>query len=110
MEMAGIHPDTYTYTTLMDAYCKYGEMVKAHELLGEMLDRELQPTVFIKRKKYLEARDLFKEMRKEGLVADREFYYTFIDMTFDEGNTDMTLELCDEAIEKCLVDETNNGN
>ncbi|KAH1075509.1 hypothetical protein J1N35_027837 [Gossypium stocksii] len=45
METAGLHPDVITYATLMDAYCKTGEMDKAHELLRKMLERRIQPTL-----------------------------------------------------------------
>jgi hypothetical protein len=42
------------------------------------------------------------------LTAEREIYNIFIDMNFEEGNMEITLELCDEAIEKCLVDNGEN--
>ena len=62
---------------------------------------------FIKRKKYLEAKSMFDEMRKKGLVANREVYNFFMDMNYHEGNLDLTLELCDEMIEKGIVDKTD---
>ncbi|KAL5759641.1 hypothetical protein ACOSQ2_018479 [Xanthoceras sorbifolium] len=45
MRVAGFPPDTLTYTTLMDAYSKSEEMVKAHKLVREMLYKWLPPTV-----------------------------------------------------------------
>jgi pentatricopeptide repeat protein len=36
MDVVGFYCDTITFTTLMDAYCKMGEMVKAHELLRDI--------------------------------------------------------------------------
>lgn len=65
---------------------------------------------FLKRKKYLEARELFEEMRRGGLVADREIYYFFVDINFEEGNTEITLELCDAAIECYLVGKATDEN
>ncbi|CAB4264519.1 unnamed protein product [Prunus armeniaca] len=167
--VAGPHPDTVTYTTLMDACCKIREMAKAQSVLREMLDRELQPTVvtfnvlmngfcmsgmledgerllkwmiekgivpnagtysslmkqycirnnmrtttYMYRSKcagwvmpdnntytilikghfkarnmkeawkFAEARELFEEMRRPGVVADRETYSIFVDMNYEE--------------------------
>ena len=53
---------------------------------------------FFRRKKILEARKLFEETRREGLVADEELYNIFVDLSYGELNMDITLELCDEAI------------
>ncbi|CAL8093963.1 unnamed protein product [Prunus armeniaca] len=195
--VAGPHPDTVTYTTLMDACCKIREMAKAQSVLREMLDRELQPTVvtfnvlmngfcmsgmledgerllkwmiekgivpnagtysslmkqycirnnmrtttymyrskcagwhkemagkgfiptascysalikgLFKKRKFAEARELFEEMRRPGVVADRETYSIFVDMNYEEGNMDITFELCDEVIENCLVGKPKNEN
>ena len=49
-------------------------------------------------------------MRREGLVADREIYNMFADINYDEGKMELTLELCDEAVEKCLVCDILNKN
>jgi hypothetical protein len=35
MDIAGFYCDTITFTTLIDVYCKMGEMAKAHELLWD---------------------------------------------------------------------------
>lgn len=56
-----------------------------------------------KKRKFAEARELFEEMRRHGVVADRETYRIFVYMNYEEGNMDITLELCDEVIENCLV-------
>ena len=49
-------------------------------------------------------------MRSKGLVADGEIYNIFADINYDEGKMELTLELCDEAIEKCLVGDIPNKN
>ena len=65
---------------------------------------------FYKRKKFSEANQLFEKMRSEGLDADREIYNIFADINYDEGKMELTLELCDVAIEKCLVGDIQNKN
>ncbi|KAF5194644.1 Pentatricopeptide repeat-containing protein mitochondrial [Thalictrum thalictroides] len=62
----------------------------------------------LKKKRVIEARQLFEQMRTEGLVADQDIYSIFLDLNYNEGDMEMTLELCDETIEKCLVGKTHN--
>ncbi|GMH01671.1 hypothetical protein Nepgr_003510 [Nepenthes gracilis] len=89
-------------------------MKEAWYLHKEMVERGFNLTVssynalirgFLKRKKYVEAESLFEEMRRKGLIPDKEIYNFYLDRSFQEGNMDMALELCDETIEKCLVAE-----
>lgn len=62
-------------------------------LLKEIVEKGYDLTVesynvlikgFLKRKKYLEARELFEQMRKKGLSADKEIYCTFADVNYEE--------------------------
>ena len=61
---------------------------------------------FYKRKKFVEAKKLFEEMRTEGFVAEKEIFDIFVDVNYEEGNWENSLELFDETIEKCLVKKT----
>jgi pentatricopeptide repeat protein len=38
MEAVGVRPDTHTYTTLLDGYCRAGQLDKAEALLAQMVD------------------------------------------------------------------------
>ncbi|KAJ8467003.1 hypothetical protein OPV22_029555 [Ensete ventricosum] len=62
----------------------------------------------VRKKRLTEAKQLFEEMRAKNLVANREIYNIFIDINYTEQNIEMTLELCDEAIEKCLQESDLN--
>ncbi|KAK0574708.1 hypothetical protein LWI29_027793 [Acer saccharum] len=115
----GIVPDSNTYNILIKGHSKARNMKEAWFLHREMVGKGFTLTAasynalikgFLKRKKFLEARDLFEEMRREGLVAEREIYNFFVDVNFEEGNMETTLELCDEAIEQFLVDKGNHRN
>ncbi|GAA0146277.1 hypothetical protein LIER_36284 [Lithospermum erythrorhizon] len=64
---------------------------------------------FMKRKRYNEAKEIFHEMRQQGLPLDEQLYSIFLDMNYNEGNFEMTLELCEEAVEKCLIKKTSFG-
>ncbi|KAM7471241.1 hypothetical protein LguiA_009424 [Lonicera macranthoides] len=105
----GVMPNDNTYNILIRGHCKARNMKEAWFLHKEMVMKGFNVTVdcynalikgFFRRKKYSEAKELFEKMRREGLVADRELYNIFVEMNYEEGNVDMTLELCDEAIEK----------
>ncbi|CAH9090217.1 unnamed protein product [Cuscuta epithymum] len=113
----GVKPDGNSYNILIRGHCKARNMKEAWFLHKEMVGKGYKPTVdtyhalikgFLKRKKFSEAKFFFEEMRKEGLAVDKELYCLFADMTFEEGEIDRVLELCDEAIEMCLVNETKH--
>ncbi|GFS36006.1 pentatricopeptide repeat (PPR) superfamily protein [Actinidia rufa] len=38
MTMAGIKPTVYTYSTVIDALCRCGQITRAHDLFAEMID------------------------------------------------------------------------
>ncbi|KAK6922089.1 Pentatricopeptide repeat [Dillenia turbinata] len=108
----GVMPDENTYNILIRGHSRARNMKEAWYLHKEMVGRGFKLTVgsynalikgFVKKKKFAEAMELFEEMRREGLVADKELYSIFADIRYDEGNLDMTLELCDEVIETCLM-------
>ncbi|KAG5521081.1 hypothetical protein RHGRI_033590 [Rhododendron griersonianum] len=119
MHAQGVVPDSNSYNILIKGHCKARNMKEAWFLHREMVEKGYRLTVasynvlikgFFKRKKISEARKLFEEMRREGLVADGELYSIFVDLSYSEGSMDITLELCDEAIEKCLMDKSNKEN
>ncbi|XP_020975911.1 pentatricopeptide repeat-containing protein At1g05670, mitochondrial [Arachis ipaensis] len=108
----GVKPDSNTYNILIKGHSVARNMKEAWYLHKEMVEKGFTLTAasysalikgFCKRKKFAEARQLFEEMRIQGLVADKEIYDIFVDVNYGEGNWEITLELCDEAIEKCLI-------
>ncbi|KAH7515846.1 hypothetical protein FEM48_Zijuj10G0069500 [Ziziphus jujuba var. spinosa] len=112
----GLIPDNNTYNILIKGHCKARDMKTAGFLHEEMVAKGFLLTAssynalikgFYKRKKFAEARELFEEMRGQGLIADREIYNLFVDMIYKEGNMEVTLDLCDEVIENCLVRSKN---
>ncbi|XP_015076408.1 pentatricopeptide repeat-containing protein At1g05670, mitochondrial isoform X2 [Solanum pennellii] len=115
----GVVPNANTFNILIRGHCKARNMKEAWFLHKEMIKKGFTPTLetyhalikgFLRRKKYSEAKELFEEMRRYGLLADKEFYSIFADMNYELGNFDLALELCDEAVEKCLTDKTDNRN
>ncbi|CAJ2668757.1 unnamed protein product [Trifolium pratense] len=129
MKHKKIVPDFVTYTSVIHGICKSGKIAEAHEMFNEMFVKGFKPdevtytalidvgyckagemkeafAVHPRWKKYVEARKLFEEMRTHGLVAEKDIYDIFVDVNYEEGNWEITLELWDEAIEKCLVNET----
>ncbi|KAF9591959.1 hypothetical protein IFM89_010406 [Coptis chinensis] len=111
----GVVPNNNTYNILIEGHSKARNMKEACYFHSEMVGKGfgLRASSYnalirglLKKKRMEEARKLFEQMRTEGLVADKEIYNIFLDLNYDEGNMQMTLELCDEAIEKCLIDKT----
>ncbi|PPS10433.1 hypothetical protein GOBAR_AA10206 [Gossypium barbadense] len=115
----GVMPDANSYNILIKGHCKARNMKEAWFLRREMIEKGYDLTAtsyndlikgFIKRKKLKEAREIFDEMRQKGMAADKEIYCYFVDINYEEGSMETTLELCDEVIENCLVTKLNNGN
>ncbi|PNX73392.1 pentatricopeptide repeat-containing protein mitochondrial-like [Trifolium pratense] len=107
----GLQPTIVTFNVLMNGFFMSGILEDGERLTKWMFEKGVMPnaTTFnslMKQKKYVEARKLFEEMRTHGLVAEKDIYDIFVDVNYEEGNWEITLELWDEAIEKCLVNET----
>jgi pentatricopeptide repeat protein len=64
---------------------------------------------FLKRKKFLEAREVFDQMRREGLAADKEIFDFFSDTKYKGKRPDTIVDPIDEIIENYLVDEQLRG-
>ncbi|KAL6294642.1 hypothetical protein ACE6H2_002784 [Prunus campanulata] len=105
--VAGPHPDTVTYTTLMDAYCKIREMAKAHSVLREMLHRGLQPIVvtfnvlvngFCMSGMLEDGERLLKWMLEKGIVPNVGTYNSLMKQYCIRNNmrttTDMYRSMC----------------
>eukprot|EP00252_Welwitschia_mirabilis_P014860 TRINITY_DN32906_c0_g1_i1.p1 TRINITY_DN32906_c0_g1~~TRINITY_DN32906_c0_g1_i1.p1 ORF type:complete len:181 (-),score=29.39 TRINITY_DN32906_c0_g1_i1:25-489(-) len=45
IEESGLSPDVVTFTTLINGYCKVGNMVEALKIWNVMLERNLKPSV-----------------------------------------------------------------
>ncbi|KAG6527253.1 hypothetical protein ZIOFF_009348 [Zingiber officinale] len=101
-------PDSVTYTSLIDAFCKAAELDKAHELLTRMEKERVTANVVMlttfvngicrhgmmgcalnfSRKKKVEATALLDEMIKEGVSVDSATYFTLISGLTQVGKLD----------------------
>ncbi|TVU38886.1 hypothetical protein EJB05_12281, partial [Eragrostis curvula] len=107
-----VAPNENTYNILIKGHCKARNMKEALYFHSEMIEKgfRLAATSYNalvrllnKKKKFVEARKLFDEMRKEGLTADPDVYNFYIDLNFNEDNLESTLALCDELVESSVV-------
>ncbi|KAK8946240.1 hypothetical protein KSP40_PGU013453 [Platanthera guangdongensis] len=112
MRERDVFPDERTYNILVTGHSKARNLKEACYFHKEMRAKGFCLTAasysalieaVYKKKGFVEARKLFQEMRDAGHVADKKIYDLFIDLNYSEGNIELTLELCDEAIENFLV-------
>ena len=117
MRASGIMPDENTYNILIRGHCRARNMKEACYFHSEMIGKGFSLSRgsynalikgLVRKKRLTEATQLFEEMRAKNLVANREICNIFIDINYTEQNIEMTLELCDEAIEKCLPESDLN--
>lgn len=101
----GVLPNSDTYNILIKGHSKARNMKEACYLNSEMVEKGFKLSgssynALIK--------GLSKRKKMDGSVADKEIYDNFIDLNYSEGNMESVLELCDEAIEKRLVNKMGN--
>ncbi|BAT75222.1 hypothetical protein VIGAN_01305200 [Vigna angularis var. angularis] len=114
MYAQGVIPDNNSYNILIKGRCKGRNMKDAWFLHKEMVETGFSLTAtsynalikaFCKKKIFVEAKKLF-EMRTQGFVAKKEIYDIYVDANYEERKWENTVELCDEAIVKCLLKRT----
>ncbi|KAG0590834.1 hypothetical protein M758_1G125600 [Ceratodon purpureus] len=85
MEAVGVSPDTHTFTTLLDGYCRNGQLDKAEALLAKMEDSKpnQRPSIytyniFIKacasKNEVERALRVFSRMKESGTTPDSHTY------------------------------------
>eukprot|EP01018_Ginkgo_biloba_P010410 Gb_25100 [translate_table: standard] len=128
----GVAPDTVTYSTLLDGHCKKGKVLRANQLLGEMLGKGCFPNAVTynilvqsvcKEGSISDAEQLLQKMRERCLSPDTHAasqelldsnksetclpdivtYSTVINGLCKEGRLDEAKRHFVEMLEKCLV-------
>ncbi|GMI74928.1 hypothetical protein like AT1G05670 [Hibiscus trionum] len=109
----GTTPTVSAYNYLMKQYCMRKDMRttaamwKGMCVQGHCKARNMKEAWFLRREMIDKGYD---EMREKWLAADKEMYSIFVDINYEEGNMETTLELCDEVIENCLLTKLNLEN
>ncbi|CAN1183523.1 Putative pentatricopeptide repeat-containing protein At1g02420 [Linum perenne] len=87
MKELGVKPDVVSYNSLIDAYCKGGELNKAYETMEKMSDEDISPDVITHTSiigalglagQPDKARHVLKEMREYGCYPDVAAYNAVI--------------------------------
>ncbi|XP_031476197.1 pentatricopeptide repeat-containing protein At5g57250, mitochondrial [Nymphaea colorata] len=109
MKALGIKPDVISYTILIDALCRLGEVEKAVGFLHKMFMGGVKPSLvtytavmrgFCQKGKLNEAFDLFYKMEEFGLQADEACYTTLMDGLCRIGDLDQVFCLLEEMESK----------
>ncbi|CAN6476417.1 unnamed protein product [Victoria cruziana] len=105
MKTLGIKPDVVSYTVLIDALCKIGEVEKAAGFLHKMFISGLRPSLvtysvvmrgLCQKGKLNQAFDLFRKMEEFGLKADEACYTTLMVGSCRNGDLDQVFCLLEE--------------
>ncbi|KAG2302053.1 hypothetical protein Bca52824_030704 [Brassica carinata] len=118
MIRVGLVPNVFTYTSLVDAYCKVGNLSDVFRMGNEMMEVGVEWNVVtytelidglcdVERTKEAEemfgkmvtadvATTLSEQMAQEGLVSDRTAYTSLIDGNLKQGNVVEALALRDK--------------
>ncbi|KAG2267263.1 hypothetical protein Bca52824_061818 [Brassica carinata] len=95
MELKGYTPDVVSYSTVVNGYCRFGELEKVWKLIEVMKDKGLKPNSYTygsvilllcRSCKLAEAEEAFREMIRQGIVPDTVVYTTLIDGFCKRGN------------------------
>ncbi|KNA18644.1 hypothetical protein SOVF_068830 [Spinacia oleracea] len=111
MKELGVKPDIVTYNSLIDVYCKSGEVVKAYQLFDKMQEEEISPDVITyttligglgKAGQPDKAKDVLKEMREYGCYPDAAAYNAAIRNYCIAKRLGNAFELMNEMVSKGL--------
>ncbi|CAM6021835.1 unnamed protein product [Sphagnum balticum] len=104
MEAVGMRPDTHTITTLLDGYCRKGQLDKAEALLEQMRDGKPREKPSIYTYNILiracgppldDAWEIFKEMRALGVKPDLFTFNILINACAHRKSLSSAFELID---------------
>ncbi|KAI9093645.1 hypothetical protein K1719_027094 [Acacia pycnantha] len=109
MEDANISPDTVTYNSLINPLCKAHKIDEAKEILDEMVQRGLSPTIRTYHAFPWQQLDvvfkLWSEMRESGVNPDRSSYIVLIHGLFFNGKLEEAYKYYNEMQEKGFLPE-----
>ncbi|KAL0357123.1 UNVERIFIED_CONTAM: hypothetical protein Scaly_1398000 [Sesamum calycinum] len=116
MVSCGFHPDVVTFTSLINCYCRRGELEQGMKLWDEMNERKVSPNAFTfsilisslcKENRLNEARDLLRQLNwREDIVPPPFIYNPVIDGFCKAGNIDEANEIVKQMEMKgCVHDK-----
>ncbi|KAG9440456.1 hypothetical protein H6P81_020621 [Aristolochia fimbriata] len=103
-----ISPDVYTYTTLINAFCKFGQIKEARRIFTEMGEKGCTPNAvtyntliagLCRNGGVAEAFELKREMAEKNLVADGFTYATLVGGLCNQRRSMEGRKLLDEMCE-----------
>ncbi|XP_047338036.1 pentatricopeptide repeat-containing protein At5g46100 [Impatiens glandulifera] len=109
MPIRGFNPDSYTYGTLINALCKYGNVIEAKKLFKEMDSKGCSPSVVTytslinglsQSDNPNESIELLEEMKSKGIEPNVFTYSAFMDGLCKNGRTSHALKVFEEMRSK----------
>ncbi|RYR45054.1 hypothetical protein Ahy_A08g041301 isoform A [Arachis hypogaea] len=109
MAKFGVVPNAYAYNSLIDGYCKAGNLSEAMRWKLEMERSKISPDVFTYNilikglcdlGRLEEAEGLMQKMKAAGVLANSVTYNVMIDGYCKKGNMEKAIEVCSEMVER----------
>ncbi|KAJ0085351.1 hypothetical protein Patl1_09479 [Pistacia atlantica] len=109
MKMAGISPNVYTYSIVIDALCRCGQITRAHDVFAEMLDVGCEPNsitfnnlmrVHVKAGRTEKVLQVYNQMKRLGCAADTITYNFLIESHCKDDNIDDAIKVLNTMIKK----------
>ncbi|XP_022715826.1 pentatricopeptide repeat-containing protein At5g46100-like [Durio zibethinus] len=115
MPNRGCPPDSYTYGTLINGFCRFGKITEAKELFEEMKMRDGSPSVvtysslihgLCQSKNLNEAIGLLEEMKCNGIEPNVFTYSSLMDGLCKDGRSSEAMELLETMVSKSCKPNT----
>ncbi|OMO76374.1 hypothetical protein CCACVL1_15726 [Corchorus capsularis] len=109
MPNRGFTPDSYTYGTLINGFCRFGKITEAKELFEEMKARDCSPSVvtysslihgLCQSKNVDEAMGLLEEMKSNSIEPNVFTYSSLMDGLCKDERSSEAMELLETMISK----------
>ncbi|KAJ1394029.1 Tetratricopeptide-like helical domain superfamily [Sesbania bispinosa] len=109
MPNRGCQPDSYTYGTLINGFCRLGQIGQAKELFEEMVEKDFLPSVvtytslihgMCQSNNMDEAIRLLEEMKRNGIEPNVFTYSSLMDGLCKSGHSSQAMELLEIMVLK----------
>jgi pentatricopeptide repeat protein len=103
----GVNPNMYTYSTMIDAFAKNGQIEKAIEVFDSIMKDGVRPDVFVytsmidafaKNGQIEKAIEVFDSIMKDGVRPDVFVYTSMIDAFAKNGQIEKAIEVFDSIM------------
>ncbi|TYH71686.1 hypothetical protein ES332_D05G201500v1 [Gossypium tomentosum] len=119
MKMAGIKPNVYSYTIVIDALCRCGQITRAYDVFAEMVDVGCEPNsitfnnlmrVHVKAGRTEKVLQVYNQMKRLGCAADTVTYNFLIESHCRDDNLDEAVKVLNSMLKKGCIPNSSTFN